>query len=413
MVTYLSNRWASSSEKAGIKATPEMEVSMLKIVIAPDSFKGSLSAAEVCSIVKKAFTDILPSTTEVITVPMADGGEGTLEALVDATGGRKIPVRVPGPLLNPVDTFYGVLGDGKTAVIEMAQVAGLPMVPEDQRDPMHTSSFGVGEVLRLAMDEGYRHFIVGLGGSATNDGGLGLLQALGARFLDGAGDTVAPVGGALAEVVDVDLDHLDPRLQSCSISIASDVDNPLCGPRGASAVFGPQKGASAHQVKVLDAGMRVYADRLEQALGQSFQDNPGAGAAGGLGFALLAIGATIESGARLVANAAKLSHHVTGAHYVVTGEGRTDEQTLYGKVPYVVAQIARECGARPILLSASLDDAVLYGDVRTRLEEVFVSLHAIISRPMPTAEAIKNASALLYSGARNIAHLLAQTESAR
>jgi glycerate 2-kinase len=399
-------------------------VTFVKIVIAPDSFKGSLSAPEVCEWVARALLDTIPAA-DVVSVPMADGGEGTLEALVKATLGRTVPIRVPGPLREEVDSKYGVLGDGKTVVIELANIAGLPMVPEVQRDPFQTSTQGVGTALRMAMDAGYRDFIVGIGGSATNDGGMGFLHALGATFLDDTGRSVAPIGGELNRVRQVDMSGLDSRLRDCRIAVASDVENPLCGPRGASAVFGPQKGATPEQVRALDDGLHNFAGLVESHLHQSFQHQPGAGAAGGMGFALLATGASIQSGARLVADAALLSNHLTGADFVITGEGRTDEQTLYGKVPFVVAQLGRQCGVKSILLSGSLghnlvrrpetyvareqsDSTVKDTENEMfRLEEMFISLHSIVSRPMSVVEAMEDAKSLLYFCARNVAALLA------
>ncbi len=400
----------------------------VKIVIASDSFKGSLSAPEVCEWVACAFIDVLRDV-DIVSVPMADGGEGTLEALVKATSGTTVPIRVPGPLLDIVDSEYGVLGDGKTVVIELASIAGLPMVPEKRRDPLQTSTQGVGTALRMAMDAGYRDFIVGIGGSATNDGGMGFLQSLGAKFLDADGQPVQPVGGELGRVRKVDLSGLDSRIESCKIAVASDVENPLCGPRGASAVFGPQKGAKPEQVQLLDDGLDNFAGLVESSLGKSFQHEPGAGAAGGMGFALLALGATIQSGARLVANAALLHSHLVDADYVITGEGRTDEQTLYGKVPFVVAQMGRQHGARPILLSGSLGHNLVWcpesymtgqnsnlpvpvrSDVLSVFQELFVSLHSIVSRPMTVTEAMNDAKPLLYTAARNVASLLALTKN--
>lgn len=376
----------------------------VKIVIAPDSFKGSLSAPEVTTFIRRAFEDVAPDI-EIIEVPMADGGEGSLAALVQATSGRTVEVTVHGPLMQPVRASYGILGDGKTVVIEMALAAGLTLAPVPHRNPLSTSTYGVGELFRAALDAGYRDFIVAVGGSATNDGGLGFLQALGAQFLDADGSNVRAVGGALSSIQQVNLDGLDSRLAECQIVTASDVDNPLCGSRGASFIFGPQKGATPDMVQFLDEGLRHYANLVETALGRSHKESAGAGAAGGLGFALLCINAQFASGARLVAQKVQLSEKLVGADFVITGEGKTDEGTLYGKVPFVVAQLARERNAKAILLSGSLGE--IDNDKKQHLDEVFLSMHSILPRPMTTEAAMNDAPTLLYDAARNIARLIA------
>lgn len=376
----------------------------VKIVIAPDSFKGSLSAPEVTTFIRRAFEDVAPDI-EIIEVPMADGGEGSLAALVQATSGRTVEVTVHGPLMQPVRASYGILGDGKTVVIEMALAAGLTLAPVPHRNPLSTSTYGVGELFRAALDAGYRDFIVAVGGSATNDGGLGFLQALGAQFLDADGSNVRAVGGALSSIQQVNLDGLDSRLAECQIVTASDVDNPLCGSRGASFIFGPQKGATPDMVQFLDDGLRHYANLVETALGRSHKESAGAGAAGGLGFALLCINAQFASGARLVAQKVQLSEKLVGADFVITGEGKTDEGTLYGKVPFVVAQLARERNAKAILLSGSLGE--IDNDKKQHLDEVFLSMHSILPRPMTTEAAMNDAPTLLYDAARNIARLIA------
>ncbi|OYD07604.1 glycerate kinase [Paludifilum halophilum] len=376
----------------------------MRVVIAPDSFKGSLSAKEVGSTILKALTSEVEGVDAAV-VPMADGGEGTLEALVDATEGMRIDVRVSGPLLRPIHTHYGVLGDEETAVVEVAQIAGLTQVPEAEKNPLNTSSYGVGEAILHALNQGYRKFMIALGGSAVNDGGVGLLQALGASFSDRSGRPVRPVGGSLAEIVEVSMDTLDPRLSECDLWVANDVSNPLCGERGCSAVFGPQKGATKSQVRQLDSGLRHVAGLLEACMGRSLQHEPGAGAAGGLGFALLLLGARMEKGARIVADIAGLERKISGADWVITGEGRTDEQTAYGKLPYFVAQMARRHGAKPLLLSGSI------GEGAESLYETFVSLHSILRRPVSLQEAIENAESLLYETSRDIARLIGATGS--
>lgn len=371
----------------------------MKVVVAPDSYKGSLPAKEVGLIIKNAFELEMPEA-EVVTVPMADGGEGTLDALIFATKGEKIETTATGPLGKQVATSYGILGDGETAVIEMAQVAGLPMVPGDKRNPEQTTTFGVGELMVAALEKGVRSFIIGLGGSATNDGGLGMLQALGAAFLNQEGKEVKPVGASLQEITSVDFTNLHPKLKGSRIRVASDVENPLCGERGASSTFGPQKGATEEQVKALDEGMRKYAGLVEAQLHLKLQDTPGAGAAGGLGFGLLALGAEIISGSQVIAEATGLENQIKEADWVITGEGQSDFQTLYGKAPFFVASLAKKHGVGTILLSGGL------GKGHEQLLEHFVSCHSIVNAPMPLEQAIVNAQPLLLSCARNIARLL-------
>ncbi|MDK1089770.1 glycerate kinase, partial [Cronobacter sakazakii] len=256
-----------------------------KIVIAPDSFKESLSAMDVAKAIEAGFREIYPQA-HYVCVPMADGGEGTVEAMVAATGGQIITTPVTAPLGNKVDSFFGLLGDGETAVVEMAAASGLHLVPTAQRDPRITTSYGTGELILAALERGVKAIIIGIGGSATNDGGAGMMQALGARFLDGEGRELAPGGAALARLERLDLSALDPRLAQVSVTAACDVDNPLCGEKGASAVFGPQKGATPEMVSELDTALRRFGEQLEAATGKAIISAPGAGAAGGLGAAL-------------------------------------------------------------------------------------------------------------------------------
>jgi glycerate kinase len=371
----------------------------LRMVIAPDSFKGSLSAYQVADTIRRAVKEVFPESVLDV-VPMADGGEGTLDALIQATQGEYHTVPAHGPLMEPISARYGVLGDGETVVLEVASVAGLPMVPEDRRNPEETTSYGLGELICDALDKGYRRFIIGLGGSATNDGGLGMLQALGARFFDDKGEQVRPVGGALAEIVSVDLTTLDPRLSTVELRIASDVNNPLCGPQGASEVFGPQKGATEDQVRRLDDALARYAELIEQHVHLQLQTLPGAGAAGGVGYALLLLGGHMASGAQVVAEAVGLEERLAGADWVITGEGRSDGQTRRGKVPYYVAQLTKRHGVKALLLSGSLADGW------ESLAEYFVSMHAIVHAPMSLTAAMADAETLLYKSAWNLARLI-------
>jgi glycerate kinase len=371
----------------------------MRIVIAPDSFKGSLTSKEVCQTISSAFRDEIPGVA-IEAIPMADGGEGTIDSLVFSTNGATKEINVSGPALTRCSSRYGVLGDGKTAVIEVASICGITMLTNVQKNPLYTSSYGVGEALRHALDQGFRHFIVGLGGSASNDGGMGMLQALGVEFTDGKGDAVRPVGGSLPDVQFVDFSRLDPRVLESELLIASDVENPLCGVHGASHVFGPQKGASPIQVKLLDEALSMYGDLIERNLKKSLKEVPGAGAAGGIGFALLAVGGAMMAGAKLIGDAAQLRNKISGADWVITGEGQSDVQTLFGKAPIHVAKLAKECGVNAILISGGL------GEGFQKLYEYFVSCHSITQGPISLEQCMQNARQLLYDSARNVARLL-------
>ncbi|RAL25795.1 glycerate kinase [Thermoflavimicrobium daqui] len=371
----------------------------MKIVIAPDSYKGSLSSKEVGLIIQKAFQEEMP-TADIEVVPMADGGEGTLETILFAVGGEKVDLEVTGPLGNRIMTSYGVLSDQETVVIEIAQVVGLPQIPQNQRNPMLTTTYGVGEQMIHALKRGYRKFIIGLGGSATNDGGLGMLQALGITFLDRDGSAVKPIGASLEKIKEVDFGTIHPEVLKCEIKVASDVKNPLCGKTGASYVFGPQKGATKEQVEKLDQGLAHYASLVENALDQSIQYVAGAGAAGGLGFGLLTIGAKILSGSQVLAEATGLEEKIKKADWVITGEGQSDFQTLYGKVPSFVAKLAKKYDSKTILISGSL------GNGFEQLYEEFISCHSIAIGPLSIKESIASASKYLYICACNIARLL-------
>jgi len=371
----------------------------MRFVIAPDSFKGSLSAIEAATIMKNAIINELPNA-EVTMVPMADGGEGTLEAFIHNERGREIQIEVTGPLDEKIVAAYGVLDDEQTAVIEIAKIVGLPLVPFDKRNPYETTTYGIGEAIIDAIERGYRKFIIGLGGSCTNDGGLGMLQALGATFRNTDGEPVGRCGKSLLHVATVDFSALHPLTHECQFLIASDVDNPLCGKRGASYVYGPQKGATAYQVEELDRALNRYATIIEQTTGKSLQNASGAGAAGGLGYAFLLLNGVIVSGAKLVANVTKLAEKIENADWVITGEGRSDGQTLNGKVPVFVALLAKKHGAKAILISGSL------GEGYEKLYEHFISCSSIINEPMDLEKAMKNAKELLYLQTKNIARII-------
>ncbi|QHE51639.1 glycerate kinase [Pontibacillus sp. HMF3514] len=371
----------------------------MNVLIAPDSYKGSLSAIDVSLIIKKAFTNVFVDVN-CVTAPMADGGEGILDTLLFSTSGHEVHLEANGPLGDKIPTVYGVSGDGETAIIEMAKVAGLPMIPKDQQNPLLTTTYGIGEVILHAIDQGYRKFIIGLGGSATNDGGLGMLQALGARFINRDGKSVQPIGASLADIHEVDFSGISPILQECEIKIASDVENPLCGKEGASHVFGPQKGATPEQIEELDQGLAHFASKVEEHLGKSYQRTPGAGAAGGLGFGLLVIGAQLYSGAKLVADQIQLENNIEKADLIITGEGQSDFQTRYGKVPSYVGKRSKEHGKPCLLIAGSLGEGI------EQLDDLFVSYHSIMNKPMSLEEAMENVEDLLYQTAVNIAKLV-------
>ncbi|MGN0169996.1 MAG: glycerate kinase [Lachnospiraceae bacterium] len=313
----------------------------MKAVIAMDSFKGSLTSMQAGNAVKQAFLDVLGEEAEVY--PVADGGEGTTETLLSALQGKRVVQTVTGPLGEPVEAVYGIVKEGKTAVLEMAAAAGLPLVPGNLQNPMNTTTYGVGELILDALDHGVREFVLGIGGSATNDGGLGMLSALGIRFFTKEGELCGIFGRDVASVYEIDPSGLDSRLKECSFQVACDVENPLCGPNGASAVFGPQKGASDAMVRALDEALAQYASCCEQVTGRLMQNMPGAGAAGGLGFALTTfLNAKLTPGIELVLDLLKVEEKMQWADLVITGEGRLDAQTVMGKAPGGVAARAKK-----------------------------------------------------------------------
>jgi glycerate kinase len=361
----------------------------MRIIIAPQSLKGSLTAAEAGQAIAEGVRTILPEA-DVEIVPVADGGEGTVQALVDATGGQIVQQMVTGPLGEPVLAFFGLLGDGRTAAIEMAACAGLPLVPPAKRDPRITTTYGVGELILAALDRGCRHFIIGIGGSATNDGGAGMAQALGASLLTDKGTEIARGGAALATLSRISTATLDARLQECTFEVACDVSNPLCGPTGASAVYGPQKGATPEMVTQLDAALAHYAQVIERDLGLSVRDVPGAGAAGGLGAGSLAfLHATLRPGAQIVLEAVRLEERLANADLVITAEGQLDSQTAYGKSVGAVAALAKRYGLPVVALAGSLGEN--YQTVYT----LGVDAVAVLpSGPMVLAYAMEHAAGL-------------------
>ncbi|WP_144525024.1 glycerate kinase [Bacillus pumilus] len=370
----------------------------MKIVIAPDSFKESLSAYETACAIERGFQAILPDA-EYVKLPMADGGEGTVQSLVDATGGYIIHHVVTGPLGDPVDAFFGMLGDGETAVIEMAAASGLHLVPQEKRNPLFTTSRGTGELILAALDQGAKRVIIGLGGSATNDGGVGMMQGLGAAFLDQAGQELSLGGGALHQLASIDLTGLDPRLQYVRLEAACDVDNPLTGERGASAVFGPQKGADEEMVQVLDKNLAHFAQIAEKQFNVSFEDVEGAGAAGGLGASLLGfLRADLQRGIDIVLKAVQFDDVIKEADLVITGEGRIDQQTIYGKTPIGVAKAAKQYHLPVIGIAGSLskDSTVVH-------EHGIDALFSIVPGVTSLSEAMRDADLHVERTARNIA----------
>jgi len=373
----------------------------MKIVIAPDSFKESLSAREAAAAIAAGFRDIRPAA-DCRECPLADGGEGTVAAVIAATAGRVVEVRVTGPLGQPVAAFFGVTGDGRTAVIETAAASGLALVPPPLRNPLKTTSYGSGELIRAALNAGLRRLFIGLGGSATSDAGAGLLQALGVRLLDAGGRDIGVGGEGLENLERIDVQGLDPRLNACTIQVACDVDNPLTGPRGAALVYAPQKGASPEMAARLDAGLARFAACLRRDLGREVAAVPGAGAAGGMGAALAGVlNAGLEPGIGMIMETTGLSETLAGADLVVTGEGRLDAQTTSGKVVSGVARLARQAGIPVIALAGSVttDAAILRG---LGIDAAF----SILSRPCSLEEALAGAAADLRAAARNVAALM-------
>ena len=374
----------------------------MRIVVAPDSFKGSLSALAVAEAMERGVRSVFPDAS-VARVPIADGGEGTVEALVAATGGRLESRRVTGPLGEPVEARWGVLGDGRTAVVEMAAASGLTLVPRERRDPRVTTTRGTGELVRAALDAGLRRVVVGLGGSATNDGGAGLARALGIRFLDDAGRDLPEGGAALARLARVDLAGQDARIAAAEVVVACDVDNPLTGPRGASAVYGPQKGATPAMVAELDAALERYARVAREATGRDVAGLPGAGAAGGLGAGLLFFTpARLRPGVEIVLEMTGFDALVRGADLVLTGEGRTDFQTAMGKAPVGVAAAAKRHGVPVVCLSGGLGpgaDEVLARGID--------ALAVAVPGPMGLEEAVARARELVEAGAARACRLVA------
>lgn len=369
----------------------------MKIVIAPDSFKESLSAVEAAEAMEAGFREIFPEA-DYLRLPLADGGEGTVRTMVAATRGRIVEVTVTGPLGAPVTAFFGLCGDGRTAVVEMAAASGLMLISSQWRRPMAATSRGTGELLRAALDAGVERIILGIGGSATIDGGAGMLQALGMHLHDDAGQEIGDGGGELARLAGIDAHDLDPRLHEVAIEVACDVSNPLLGAEGAATVYGPQKGASPGMVVQLEKNLTRYAELLRRDLGADVAAFPGAGAAGGMGAALLAIGGRLRPGIEIVMEAVGLEEALRDADLVLTGEGRLDGQTLHGKVPMGVARLAEHCGRPVIAICGSLGE-----DGEKILGHGIAALFSSTPRPSSLEEALALGAANLRTTARNVA----------
>ena len=379
----------------------------MKFVIAPDSFKNGMTAKQAANAIKTGLKRIFPEATYTL-VPMADGGEGTVQSLVDATKGRLLTAEVTGPLGKLVNATYGILGDQHTGVIEMSQASGIQYVTKTTRNPLKTTTFGTGELILKALDQGVDRLIIGIGGSATNDGGAGMAQALGAELLDDGGQAIQLGGGNLNQLKQIKVNQIDPRIKKTKIIIASDVTNPLIGKQGASAVFGPQKGATPEMVQLLDQNLTHYAKVLQRDLGLDLANRPGAGAAGGLGAGLVAFtNATMKKGIDIVIEYSGLKNKAQNADYVFTGEGGIDFQTKYGKTPYGVALTTKAVApdAPVIVIAGNVGKGIdeLYAD--NAIDAIFTSVsgvkslrEALATGPHDVAQVAENIARLIKKG---------------
>ena len=371
------------------------------IVIAPQGFKGSLEAPEVAEAIARGVRQVFRDA-ELVILPVADGGEGTVRALVQSSGGRMVTSRVTGPLEKPVNATWGVLGGGNVAVIEMAAASGLPLLRREERNASRTTSYGTGELIRHALDRGVRKLIVGIGGSATNDGGAGMVEALGARLLDAEGRRLPRGGGSLRHLDRIDVTDLDPRLRQVEVQVACDVNNPLTGPSGASRVYGPQKGADEQMVQELDAALDRFAQVIERDLRRDVRDVPGAGAAGGLGAGLMAfMDAQLCPGVKIVFDALQLDDKLRGSDLVITGEGRMDAQDIYGKAPMEVAKRAKQAGVPSIAIVGSTGR-----DYRVVFDHGLDAVIGTVNRPMSLDRAISETARLITEAAMRACRLV-------
>ncbi|VFZ30101.1 glycerate 2-kinase [Klebsiella variicola] len=373
----------------------------MKIVIAPDSYKESLSAAEVAQAIEKGFREIFPDA-QYVSMPVADGGEGTVEAMIAATQGTEHSAWVTGPLGEKVEACWGMSGDSVTAFIEMAAASGLGLVPPEKRNPLITTSRGTGELILQALEHGAKRIIIGIGGSATNDGGAGMMQALGARLCDAEGQEIGHGGGSLSRLSRIDLSAIDPRLRDRMIHVACDVTNPLVGERGASRIFGPQKGATEAMIVELDRNLAHFADVIKASLQVDVKPIPGAGAAGGMGAALMAfLNAELRSGIEIVTEALKLEEQIHDSSLVVTGEGRIDSQSIHGKVPVGIARVAKKYRKPVIGIAGSLTH-----DVGVVHHHGIDAVFSVLTTVSTLEEAFRGAFDNIYRASRNIAATL-------
>ncbi len=373
----------------------------MKILIAPDSFKHCLTAMKVARYLEEGIHKILPEADTKI-LPLADGGEGTVRALVDATGGNIYSVRVHDPLMRKIESFFGVLGDNKTAIIEMAAASGIELIQPEERNPLKTTTYGTGELIKAALDRNCTKIIIGIGGSATNDGGAGMVQALGAKLLDKENKHIKKGGLGLGNLSKIDVSTLDKRIEKCDITVASDVENVLSGPNGATMVYGPQKGANAEMVEKLEQNLKHYANKIENFTGKQIRNTKGSGAAGGLGAGLIAFtGAEIKPGFQVVSEIVNLKRKIKWADYIITGEGKIDYQTQYGKTPFGVAKMVKKYSKTVIAIAGTLEN---------RYEELYQKgfdlILPIIEKPMTIEQAIQEAPVLLQRSGKRIARIL-------
>ncbi|HHR6117780.1 TPA: glycerate kinase [Providencia alcalifaciens] len=373
----------------------------MKIIIAPDSFKESMSAECAANAITKGFKSVFPDA-QYLCLPIADGGEGTVDALIAAAGGERVSLVVKDPLGDMVSAYYGLLDDGKTAVIEMAQASGLMLVSPEQRNPMLTTSYGTGQLIQDALEKGVKKIILGIGGSATVDGGVGMLQALGVVFYDNQQNKLGLGGEVLNHIATIDTSSLSPQLQHCTIEVACDVDNPLVGERGAAMIFGPQKGATASMVLELEKGLNRFAEVIQQIQGHDFRYLSGGGAAGGISVAAAAfMNAKLKPGIDIVIDAVKLEQEILDTDLVIVGEGSMDGQTAGGKAPLGIAKVAAKHNVPVIALSG-----VLGKGVEALHQEGIDAFFSILPRLSPLDEALKQGAENVQQAAYNIAKVL-------
>jgi glycerate 2-kinase len=377
----------------------------MKVLIAPDSYKGSLSSIEVADCIEKGIKRY-SKDIEIIKIPMADGGEGTVETLVNITGGKIVNIKVCDPLLREVDSFYGILGDEKTAVIEMAAASGLNLLSKEELNPLITSTYGTGQIINDAIAKGCTDLIIGIGGTATNDGGAGMLRALGLRFLNADGRDIPEGGKALMELHHLDSKNLNKAILRCNIKVACDVDNPLCGPNGASAVFGPQKGANENDIMNLDNALRHYSKILKNNFEVDVLDVAGSGAAGGTGAAFIALGAKLESGVDIILKEAKFAEILKDIDLVITGEGKIDFQTKFGKTPSGVAREASKENIPVIAICGAIGPGY-----RELYNYGFTSIFSINNKPMTVEESIEDSSKLIVDISERIMRVICTSYS--